>query len=127
MAINNMRELRGYSDFREVPHPFDGGVSTEDARRLKHGYYASVSYVDAQVGRLLDALADTAYLQDTIVVLWSDHGFHLGEKRQPAQAPRSRAASSASGRMPLRIPPAPFPGDAAPRRTPGRGFRARPE
>ena len=79
MAINNMRELRGYSDFRDVPHPFDGSVPVADARRLKHGYYASVSYVDAQVGRLLDALDDFGLAESTIVVLWGDHGWKLGE------------------------------------------------
>jgi len=79
MAINNMRELRGYSDFRDVRHPFDGGVSEEDARRLKHGYYASVSYVDAQVGRLLDLLRELGIEDHTIVVLWGDHGWKLGE------------------------------------------------
>ena len=79
MAINNMRELRGYSDFRDVPHPFDGGLPEEDARRLKHGYYASVSYVDAQVGRLLDALDELGLSENTIVVLWGDHGWKLGE------------------------------------------------
>lgn len=79
MAINNMRELRGYSDFRDVPHPLDGEVSEEDARRLKHGYYASVSYVDAQVGRLLDVLDELGIADNTIVVLWGDHGWKLGE------------------------------------------------
>lgn len=79
MAINNMRELRGYSDFRDVPHPFDGGLSEQDARRLKHGYYASVSYVDAQIGRLLDALDELGQSENTIVVLWGDHGWKLGE------------------------------------------------
>ena len=79
MAVNNMRELRGYTDFRNVPHPLDGGVSEEDARRLKHGYYASVSYIDAQVGRLLDALDELGIADRTIVVLWGDHGWKLGE------------------------------------------------
>jgi choline-sulfatase len=79
MALNNMRELRGYSDFRDVPHPFDGSVAPADARRLKHGYYASVSYVDAQVGRLLDALDSLGLADNTIVVLWGDHGWKLGE------------------------------------------------
>jgi iduronate 2-sulfatase len=85
MAINNMRELRGYSDFRDVPHPFDGGVSEDDARRLKHGYYASVSYVDAQVGRLLDTLEELGISDNTIVVLWGDHGWKLGEHRSWAK------------------------------------------
>ncbi len=79
MAIDNMRELRGYADFPEVPHPFKGGVSEADARRLKHGYYASVSYIDAQIGRLLDQLDSLGLAQNTIVVLWGDHGYKLGE------------------------------------------------
>jgi len=85
MAINNMRELRGYSDFGYVPHPFDGGLSEDDARRLKHGYYASVSYVDAQVGRLLDALDALGIEDNTVVVLWGDHGWKLGEHRSWAK------------------------------------------
>ncbi len=79
MAMNNMRELRGYTDFNGVPHPIDGGVSEEDARRLKHGYYASVSYIDAQVGRLLEALDELGLAESTIVVVWGDHGWKLGE------------------------------------------------
>jgi uncharacterized sulfatase len=43
------------------------------------GYYASVSFVDAQVGRLLDALDENGLAENTIVVFWSDHGYHLGE------------------------------------------------
>ncbi len=79
MAINNMRELRGYADFSQVAHPFKGSVTEDEARRLKHGYYASVSYIDAQVGRLLDALDSLGITQNTIVVLWGDHGYKLGE------------------------------------------------
>ncbi|MEM7657496.1 MAG: sulfatase [Bacteroidota bacterium] len=44
-------------------------------------YLASVSYADAQVGRLLDALETSEAAKNTIVVLWSDHGWHLGEKQ----------------------------------------------
>jgi arylsulfatase A-like enzyme len=44
------------------------------------GYLASISFVDAQVGRVLDALEASPHAADTAVVLWSDHGFHLGEK-----------------------------------------------
>src|SRR5690606_9624457 len=43
-------------------------------------YLAAVSYADAQFGRLLDALESSKYADNTIVVLWSDHGYHLGEK-----------------------------------------------
>ena len=47
---------------------------------LRHGYYACVSYVDAQVGKVLDALQRLGLEQNTIVVLWGDHGWSLGEK-----------------------------------------------
>ncbi|MDH4044915.1 MAG: sulfatase [Gemmatimonadota bacterium] len=79
MAMNTMRELRGYTDFRHVVHPAQGQLSEAEARRLKHGYYAAVSYVDAQIGRLLDALDSLGLTDNTIVVLWGDHGWKLGE------------------------------------------------
>ncbi|QQE11922.1 sulfatase [Planctomycetota bacterium] len=44
------------------------------------GYLASVTYVDAQIGRVLDALDNSQYADSTIIVLWSDHGYHNGEK-----------------------------------------------
>ena len=45
-----------------------------------HGYLANISYADAMIGRVLDALEKSPYADNTIVVLWSDHGYHLGEK-----------------------------------------------
>lgn len=48
--------------------------------RAVQGYLASISFADAQVGRLLDALEASGRAEDTIIVLWSDHGFHLGER-----------------------------------------------
>lgn len=47
---------------------------------LVSSYLASISFVDSQVGRLLDALEAGGHADDTVVVLWSDHGWHLGEK-----------------------------------------------
>ncbi|MEM6468936.1 MAG: sulfatase [Planctomycetota bacterium] len=47
-----------------------------------HGYLACTSYADAMVGRILDALEASPHANNTIVVLWSDHGYHLGEKGQ---------------------------------------------
>jgi len=79
MAINNLRELRGYTDFKTVPHPVDGQLNEDQARVLKHGYLASVSYIDAQVGRLIDKLKELKIDDNTIVVLWGDHGWKLGE------------------------------------------------
>ena len=46
------------------------------------GYLACVSYADAMLGRVLDALDNSEHAEDTIIVLWSDHGYHLGEKGQ---------------------------------------------
>ena len=48
-------------------------------RTLIHGYYAGVSFVDAQIGRLMAELDRTGLSKNTIVVLWGDHGYHLGD------------------------------------------------
>lgn len=48
-------------------------------RALIHGYYAAVSYADAQVGKLLDEIEKQGLMQNTIIVLWGDHGWHLGD------------------------------------------------
>ena len=54
-------------------------LTEEDIRSLRHGYLAGISYLDAQVGKLIDEL-DRQHLKDnTVIVFWSDHGFHLGE------------------------------------------------
>jgi len=79
MTINNLRELRGYSDFKNTLHPSEGQLREEQARLLKHGYLASVSYIDVQVGRLLDELDRLGLSDNTIVILWGDHGWKLGE------------------------------------------------
>jgi len=67
-------ELRAY-----VGIPKSGAVPEATARRLVHGYYAAVSYMDAQLGRVLDALRETGQIDNTVVVLWGDHGWHLGD------------------------------------------------
>lgn len=74
VAYPDHLELGGYKDV-----PKDERVSTEQARHLRHGYYACVSYADAQVGKLLDALKRLGLEENTIVVLWGDHGYSLGE------------------------------------------------
>jgi arylsulfatase A-like enzyme len=56
-------------------------IKTGKYRELIHAYLASISFADAMVGRLLDALDDSGQAEDTIIVLWSDHGWHLGEKQ----------------------------------------------
>jgi iduronate 2-sulfatase len=59
--------------------PEKGPVSDDVARKLIHGYHAAVSFSDAQIGRVLDALESTGLAKNTIVVLWGDHGWHLGD------------------------------------------------
>lgn len=63
-----------------IAWPYYYGLTVDEARKCKQGYYASISFVDAQVGKLLDALEDNDLLENTIVVFWSDHGYFLGEK-----------------------------------------------
>lgn len=61
------------------PVPSEPPLTDDLARTLIHGYYAAVSYMDAQVGRVLDALHRLELHEQTIVVLWGDHGYHLGD------------------------------------------------
>ncbi|WAC20488.1 sulfatase-like hydrolase/transferase [Luteolibacter sp. SL250] len=56
-----------------------GNLSEAQQLELIHGYYAATSYTDAQVGKLLDALDRLGLSENTIVVLWGDHGWHLGD------------------------------------------------
>lgn len=78
-SMGGLYELRDYMDFSAVPSPFEASLSQAEQRELKHGYYASVSFIDAQVGRLLDELDKLGIADSTIVLLWSDHGWKLGE------------------------------------------------
>jgi arylsulfatase A-like enzyme len=73
-ALTNSSELRNY-----VGMPADGPIPDNLARQLKHGYYASVSYTDAQIGKVLDELDRLGLSKNTIIVLWGDHGWKLGE------------------------------------------------
>lgn len=79
-SMNNMYELRHYDDFGHIGHPVSGFRMNKDtARILKHGYYASVSYVDALLGQLLDHLKSLVLYDNTIIIIWGDHGWKLGD------------------------------------------------
>lgn len=73
-ARHNFGELRHYA---EIPN--EGPISDAMAKKLVHGYYASVSYVDAMIGQVLDELKRLELDKNTIVILWGDHGWSLGE------------------------------------------------
>ncbi len=68
-------ELGGYSDI-EIK---ELGADLEKQRELIHGYYACVAYVDAQIGKVMAKLKETGLDKNTIIVLWGDHGWHLGD------------------------------------------------
>jgi iduronate 2-sulfatase len=67
-------ELRAYAESPET-----GPVSPELTRQLIHGYYAAVSYMDTQLGKVLAELDALKLSDNTIIVLWGDHGWHLGD------------------------------------------------
>lgn len=77
--VHGEAELRGYWDCQDLPRPNEEAWDEDRQREIKHGYFASVSYTDAQVGRLLDELEKLGLAENTIVVLWGDHGWKLGE------------------------------------------------
>ncbi len=73
-TLGDWGELRAYDDIPRI-----GPVTEEQAHTLKHGYYACVSYMDAQLGRVLNELDRLGLRERTVVVLWGDHGWKLGE------------------------------------------------
>jgi arylsulfatase A-like enzyme len=83
IAYHQSGELRNYLDIPEFATlPADSlriGLKLEKQKELIHGYYAAVSYLDAQVGVLLNTLESLGTLNNTIIVLWGDHGWHLGD------------------------------------------------
>lgn len=74
-AYHNFGELRSYTDIPDGQAPIDEAKQKE----LIHAYFACVSYVDAQIGKLLDKLDQEGLADNTIIVLWGDHGYHLGD------------------------------------------------
>ncbi|MCG8579400.1 MAG: sulfatase-like hydrolase/transferase, partial [Bacteroidales bacterium] len=74
MGLHPSFELRARAGI-----PKSGQIRDSLARTLKHGYLACVSYVDAQIGMMMDALEEAGVLENTIVMLWGDHGWHLGD------------------------------------------------
>ncbi|MDE0840176.1 MAG: sulfatase, partial [Kiritimatiellae bacterium] len=76
---NSPKSLKGSGEFRKYHNRNIKLNSDEWHRDMRHGYYACVSYVDALLGRVLQTLDELELRENTIIVLWGDHGWHLGE------------------------------------------------
>lgn len=74
IALHNWQELRGYTDIPDI-----GPVDEAQALELIHGYYAATSYTDAQIGKVVRHLERLGLRDNTVIVLWGDNGWHLGE------------------------------------------------
>jgi len=84
VAYHNAGEMRGYTDIPPLTSftdqkPYGITLPVDKQKELIHGYYAAISYTDANVGKLLDALDSLGLTKNTIIVLWGDHGWHLGD------------------------------------------------
>jgi iduronate 2-sulfatase len=84
IAFHNAGEIRAYTDIPAVlstanDKGFGITLPADKQKELIHGYYASISYTDANVGILLNTLDSLGITDNTIIVLWGDHGWHLGD------------------------------------------------
>ena len=79
VAIHDSGEM--FNSYKRQPEKGGKGIriSDEYAYHLRQAYFAAVSYVDAQVGKVLQALKETGLDKNTIVIVWGDHGWHLGD------------------------------------------------
>jgi arylsulfatase A-like enzyme len=78
-SLHNSSEFNGYQ-LGEEDATLNGPLSDAYARKVRHAYFACVSYVDAQIGKLLDQLDHLGVAENTVIVLWGDHGWHLGDQ-----------------------------------------------
>ncbi len=76
-ATQSGGELRRYMGI-----PPQGPLDDDLTRTLIHGYHAAISYADAQIGKVLDALDASGQATNTVIILWGDHGWHLGDHGQ---------------------------------------------
>ncbi|WP_397364573.1 sulfatase [Olleya sp. R77988] len=74
LALAKWGELKGYSNI-----PKEGDLNDDLTRDLIHGYHASVSYIDAQVGKVMETLEDLDLRKNTLIIFMSDHGYKIGE------------------------------------------------
>jgi len=82
-AWSNWGELRNYPDIKAIdkPHLGDINVTLPESKvlELRRAYYSSISHVDSEIGKVLEALEEVGLADSTIVMFWGDHGWQLGE------------------------------------------------
>ncbi len=105
-SVNNSGELRNYPWTPQAGE----GFSDPFVRKMNHGYYAAISYADALVGKVLDTLKELDLEENTIIVLWGDHGYKVGDYG----AFNKHTNLEIDTRVPLMIS---MPGDRESRRT----------
>ena len=76
ISMHNYGELRKYTN---IPNDINQSISDSIQRKLIHGYYACVSYIDHEIGRLIKRLKELKIYDNSLIVLWGDHGWQLGE------------------------------------------------
>lgn len=79
IAYHSWGELRAFSDIGKEKREAGEELPEAKQRELIHGYMACVSFIDAQLGKVLDALDEMNMTDKTVIGLWGDHGFHLGD------------------------------------------------
>jgi arylsulfatase A-like enzyme len=77
-SLHSSGEFNGYQ-MGDEKASLNGPVSDAYAQTLRHAYFACISYIDAQVGKLIDELEALGIADNTVVVIWGDHGWHLGD------------------------------------------------
>lgn len=79
-SLHGSEEFKQYRNSDEFPS-LDHNMSDEYSRKLRHAYLACVSYADAQIGKVIQELKNQQLYDNTIIVLWGDNGWHLGDMR----------------------------------------------
>ncbi len=78
-SLHSSGEFNQYK-LGEEKASLNANVSDEYARKVRHAYFACVSFIDAQIGKVLNELEKQGLAENTIIVLWGDHGWHLGDQ-----------------------------------------------
>lgn len=111
MAVQQSGEM--FNNYQDQPERGGRGIrlSDEYAKQLRRGYFAAVSYVDAQIGKLMNTLKETGLDRNTIVVVWGDHGWHLGD--HTVWGKHTLFERSLRSTLLILSPQQPYPGEAS--------------